>query len=293
MWQDARTAEEKEWEKDETKPAGKPDTRSADQLAEFGKMLSSVNCLYLGCQVLILLDASYISRFWTGYEAWLSMRLPNAEGLLSASTTAAEASEDSRRWTIVPILAGIAPLSTTLVGMWQEQTPKGAIEFLKNPDIGVTNKSDKDSQIDKIGKLDESVKRAFARIKAHDAVKLAAHAALKVNLGALEAAVEAAERAGVRAPALRCAAHAGRGRRTRGRHWDRAVGDGEGDDAGGSAARAGSQLGAAADTKASWAERAEVRKAGRTALQARVAGHTCAEARQAGYKCYEARQAGY
>ena len=34
-----------------------------------------------GTQVLILLDRSYLHRFWTGFEAWLSFRKVTAMGL--------------------------------------------------------------------------------------------------------------------------------------------------------------------------------------------------------------------
>ena len=54
---------------------------SAAQMAEFKVMLGSVNMLYLGCQVLVLLDVSYLSRFWTMYEGWLSQQQPTAQGL--------------------------------------------------------------------------------------------------------------------------------------------------------------------------------------------------------------------
>ena len=37
-------------------------------------MLPNINLLYLFCGVLILLDLSYMSRFWTQLEAFLSLR---------------------------------------------------------------------------------------------------------------------------------------------------------------------------------------------------------------------------
>ena len=40
-------------------------SRSAEDTAEFERMLREVNRLYLGASVLILLDLSYVSRFWT------------------------------------------------------------------------------------------------------------------------------------------------------------------------------------------------------------------------------------
>lgn len=38
--------------------------RSPAEKAQFLWMLENVNSLYLGCCVLILLDLSYLSRFW-------------------------------------------------------------------------------------------------------------------------------------------------------------------------------------------------------------------------------------
>ena len=42
-------------------PQGK---RTAAEKVAFDHMLSNINFLYLGCDVLILLDLSYLSRFW-------------------------------------------------------------------------------------------------------------------------------------------------------------------------------------------------------------------------------------
>lgn len=38
--------------------------RTAKEKEEFGVMLPNINMLYLGMKVLILLDLSYLSRFW-------------------------------------------------------------------------------------------------------------------------------------------------------------------------------------------------------------------------------------
>ena len=129
------------------------------------------------------------------------MRQPAAEGLVAATEDGPQC-----RWTITPILAGIDVLKATLVGMWKDQSPEGAIKFLENPDIGVTNQRDKVAQLAKIGELPQAVGHAFARIKAHDKVELAAQAK-DIHVGALQAAVEAAERAGVRPLRLSDARH--------------------------------------------------------------------------------------
>ena len=70
--------------------------RTAEEVQEFRTMLRSVNLLFIGCAGLILLDASYISRFWTMLEAWLMLSTPTKAGFQKAS--AAE-----QQVTIVPI----------------------------------------------------------------------------------------------------------------------------------------------------------------------------------------------
>ena len=64
--------------------------RSPEEEASFRAMLANVNLLYLGMSVLVLLDLSYLSRFWTQMEAWLSMQDTTLGGLRSAVGTARE-----------------------------------------------------------------------------------------------------------------------------------------------------------------------------------------------------------
>ena len=59
-------------------PQGK---RTASEQREFDGQLRNINLLYLGFSVLILVDLSYISRFWTLFESWLSFQVATAEGL--------------------------------------------------------------------------------------------------------------------------------------------------------------------------------------------------------------------
>ena len=44
------------------------DERSAAEIADVQRMMAKINLLYLGTSVLILLDLSFPSRFWTQYE---------------------------------------------------------------------------------------------------------------------------------------------------------------------------------------------------------------------------------
>ena len=57
-------------------------TRTPPEKLEFDAMLPHVNLLYLGLSVLLLVDLSYLSRFWTQFEAWLSMMSASPEGLV-------------------------------------------------------------------------------------------------------------------------------------------------------------------------------------------------------------------
>ena len=61
------------------------ESKTPAQKVRFKHMLGNVNLLYLGCQVLALIDISYLSRFWTQFEAWLSMQ----EGSSAAGLRAA------------------------------------------------------------------------------------------------------------------------------------------------------------------------------------------------------------
>ena len=143
--------------------------------------------LYLGTQVLILLDLSYVSRFWTQFEAWLSMQFATPGGLKSAVGTR------NTRHHIVAIQNAAAQselFTKALVDNWAEKTPEQAFEFLSKPDVTVTNQSDKDGQLLKIKSLGETVQGAF---KAIDAQLQQRVAASEEAAARAEAALEAFE----------------------------------------------------------------------------------------------------
>ena len=90
--------------------------RSPLEKLEFDAMLPNVNILYLSCRVLILLDLSYVSRFWTQFEAFLAMRTVGAGGLGSLPDLSASASSLARRYTIVPLHNATMVLGETTEG---------------------------------------------------------------------------------------------------------------------------------------------------------------------------------
>eukprot|EP00900_Chrysochromulina_parva_P018879 jgi/Chrpa1/26993/Chrysochromulina_OHIO_Genome00008865-RA len=133
------------------KPKG---TRTKEDTADFEIMLSQVNMLYLGTTVLILFDLSYLSRFWTQFEAWLGMQFATPNGLKSAVGT------EYARHHIVCIQNAAAQselYTKALTDQWATKTPQQAFDFLSKPDVTVTNASDKQDQLPKIMKLDATM----------------------------------------------------------------------------------------------------------------------------------------
>jgi len=122
--------------------------KSMAERVQFDFMLQNVNLLYLGLKVLILLDQTYVSRFWTQFEAWLSMQKPSASGL----TPAQDEDGVPRRFHIVPIHSANDKLAESLEDTWAVRTPEQATKVLENKDVTVTNKSDKDKQACSFGR---------------------------------------------------------------------------------------------------------------------------------------------
>jgi hypothetical protein len=136
---------------------------SSEEKADMKSMLSQVNMLYLGTTVLILLDMSYMSRFWTQFEAWLSMQFATPKGLKSAVGT------DNARYHIVCITNAVEQAEAQtkiLVDTWANKTPLEAFDFLSKDDVTVTNQSDKEGQLPKIKALDATVQGVIEDIGA-------------------------------------------------------------------------------------------------------------------------------
>ena len=133
------------------------DNRTVMEKAEFDLMLAAIADLYLTAQVLILLDGSYASRFWTLTEAWCSMQMVTPEGLRPAT-------EAERRFTISCIHNAETTAETTakgLVDLVSKKTPKEMHGILKKPDVNVTNAKDKATVLPKILEIDGHVIETF------------------------------------------------------------------------------------------------------------------------------------
>ena len=94
-----------------------------------------------------------MTRFWTQFEAWLSFQIIITEGPDAGSLKSSD-----KRCVIEPMYNANKIFATYLRDMWAKKTPQQAFDFLSKPDVTVTNQSDKDNQLPKIQKLDETVK---------------------------------------------------------------------------------------------------------------------------------------
>jgi len=132
--------------------------KSAAEKREFRAVLPNINLLYLGASVLALMDLSYMSRFWTQFEAWLSFQMPTRNGLVSAPPL-------ERRCTVRCIHNAPASQEQQLARMWAGMTAKSAHAVLSQPDVVVTNQSDKDTQLPKLLQLDQMVADCMAELE--------------------------------------------------------------------------------------------------------------------------------
>lgn len=132
-------------------------TRDNAEKQTFALMLKNINLLFLGIGVLILTDRSYLSRFWTQFEAWLAMQDISTSGLVSAHVA-------DKRCTIRCVHGAPEALVESLVEEWSGCTAQRAFEKLSAPDVYVTNQSDKDLQLPKILELDGHVSVVAQRL---------------------------------------------------------------------------------------------------------------------------------
>ena len=131
------------------------DKRTREEKAEFQLMLKCVTDLYLTAQVLILLDGSYASRFWTLTEAWCSMQTATAKGLVPST-------EENRRYTIKHIHTADDKHDVQgLVDKVSKKTVAEIVSHLENPDVNVTNAKDKETMLPVIRATETRIMEGF------------------------------------------------------------------------------------------------------------------------------------
>jgi hypothetical protein len=134
---------------------GSIDTRTTKEKAEFQLMLKCITDLYLTAQVLILLDGSYASRFWTLTEAWCSMQTATAKGLVPST-------EENRRYTIKHIHTADDKHDVQgLVEKVSKKTVAEIVSHLENPDVNVTNAKDKETMLPVIRATETRILEGF------------------------------------------------------------------------------------------------------------------------------------
>ena len=137
--------------------------KTPEQKAAFSQQLPNINLLYLGCSVLILIDLSYQSRFWTQYEAWLSFMMATKSGLVSTT-------KDKLRCHFA-CLHGVSNSAVqVLMDMWANCTAADAHAKLSGDDVTVTNLGDKEMQLKKILSMNELVKEIMAQLQVTETV---------------------------------------------------------------------------------------------------------------------------
>jgi hypothetical protein len=116
----------------------------------FKRTLRFVSLLFLGSRVLILCDRTYMTRFWTLLEAWISMQMATDDGLVPAP-------REKRRCDIVPIHDASSVTVSELEALVAGKSLDQIHEMLESPDISVTNLNDKNTQLPKLLALDSQV----------------------------------------------------------------------------------------------------------------------------------------
>ena len=123
-------------------------------------MLSNVNMLYLGSTVLVQLDLSYLNRFWTMLEAWLSFMMPSDDGLLGATAGKGRCTIECMNDRTLPAHVQV------LKDMLSMATADKAFAYLCDDAIQVTNQSDKTLQLPKIKQFHQAVMEHMQHLSA-------------------------------------------------------------------------------------------------------------------------------
>jgi hypothetical protein len=131
-------------------------------------MLKCITDLYLTAQVLILLDGSYASRFWTLTEAWCSMQTATNTGIRNSISKTEEADftgsgvQVGSRCTIKCIHnAAQETTGRFLVDLVATKSPDDMYTILESPDVNVTNLKDKEAMLPVIQKTNKHVIQGF------------------------------------------------------------------------------------------------------------------------------------
>ena len=136
-------------------PNGEENQRSSSDEVLFGLMLGAIADLYLTANVLILLDKTYPTRFWTTMEAWCSMQT-------STSTGVRPARGGEQRYTIACIHNANPKYAEPELVEFSKKTPDEMTKFLASPDVAVTNEKDKKTFLPIVGETNDHVREMMS-----------------------------------------------------------------------------------------------------------------------------------
>jgi len=127
-----------------------PPHRAPTERSELTLMLPNVALLYLGCSVLVLLDQAFTQRFWLGFELWCSLQTATASGLVATS-------EIQRRCRVVPLEGVAHTFADEVKEEWRKRSSDAAYYKLSQPELLVSNASDREVVLAKLLQLAELV----------------------------------------------------------------------------------------------------------------------------------------
>jgi len=165
--------------------------RSKRETDLFKATLKHMDALYLFLPVLLLVDKQYSGRFWTCFEAFLSMQHVDVDGRMAGALLqrpsgktgergagGTSCAEGQPRYNIAVLgasgvgearaAAEIASLET----MWGHASVDEALGVLSHSDILVTNLHDKTMALEVLVKLPKQVKRAKESFKARSTTSI-------------------------------------------------------------------------------------------------------------------------
>lgn len=153
-----------------------------------------MDLLYLGGSVLVLLDLSYMSRFWyarkigtkpcavqrraiyccvldhsacvcgrTQFESWVSCQKATRDGLVGASPA-------ERRCVVRCLHNAPASCEQQLLTMWANKNAQEAHDVLAKPDVVLTNQKDKETMLPLLLKFDHAVAKCVRGLEVGELV---------------------------------------------------------------------------------------------------------------------------
>ena len=141
-------------------PQGQKDAREQDF---FQFTLDNIKMLYLSGQVVIFVDQKYMGRFWTQYEAFLSLHKATRNGILPKTLDEVEISVRFVEMGAAGAAGG--GVKRAIIDTWRNKNVSEAVGILYEPDVEVTNLADKDSLLRRLPDLENHVMELFLEVQ--------------------------------------------------------------------------------------------------------------------------------